>query len=140
MSAVDLINEETKLIRHRLMARRLPSDPGMIERANDRLRSMSDKYGDASFVKDWERILSLPQEEIRQRMVARDQESYRLRISSPFSTISGIQFGDEAMRRRIWKIAKRLVDLRLSKPDGWNKWLDLHKFERRMISIASDER
>lgn len=140
MSEVDLINEETKLIKHRLMARKLLSDPGMIDRARTRLQFQESKFGETDFIQEWKTILELDLGEIRQRMVARDQDSYRLRISSPFNTISGLPFADETLRRRIWRSAKRLVKLRLSKPDGWNKWLDLRKFEHSRSSQFREKR
>ena len=109
MTTTDVVDDEVKLIRHRLIARRLAVDPEMIDRARQRFEGMAAEYGEADFVVEWRTILDAGLLKVRRRLVARDEDAYRLRLSSPFSTVSGLPLSDEALRRRIWRIGQRLV-------------------------------
>jgi hypothetical protein len=60
-------------------------------------------------VQDWNELLDLPVPEIRHRLISRHEDIARLRLSSPFVLAKGIDFEDEALRRRVWRAAKRIA-------------------------------
>jgi hypothetical protein len=66
-------------------------------------------FPDRSFVADWEELLRLPTWELRALLTSRNQDMKRLRLSSPFVTAEGVDFGDQTLRRRIRRAAKRIV-------------------------------
>lgn len=105
----ETVNDTAKLIMHRLIARRLLHDPSLIAKARQSLAKMMNKFPDRSFVRDWEVILSRSPQEIATVLRDRGDEARRLRLSSPFVIAEGIDFTDEALRRRIWKAAKRIA-------------------------------
>jgi hypothetical protein len=100
------VNDTAKLMMHRLIARELRRDPSLVERARDFLNRSAEHY---SFVHEWNQILERPVSEIRSLLTNRDETMTRLRLSSPFVVAGGIDFGDEALRHRIWKAAKRTM-------------------------------
>jgi hypothetical protein len=105
----ELVNDTAKLMIHRLIARAIGRDPSLIDRAKTSLdRSSLERYEGYSFVSEWSDLLRLPPLKIRRRLTSRDEEMTRLRLSSPFVTAEGIDFSDVALRRRIWRAAKRL--------------------------------
>ncbi|HWV51734.1 hypothetical protein [Pseudorhodoplanes sp.] len=103
------MNDTAKLMMHRLIARRLSHDPSLIERAKVSLGRSADRFGNYTFVHDWNELLELPVSEIRHRLTCRDEKMTRLRLSSPFVLAEGVDFEDEALRRRIWRAAKRIA-------------------------------
>jgi hypothetical protein len=105
----ETVNDEAKLIIHRWIARRLGSDAGMVDRARVRLAEIERESGQIDYVDMWKDILSKDPLTIRRHLVARDETSCWLRISSPFSTVSGLPLNDVPLRRRIWRDARRLV-------------------------------
>jgi hypothetical protein len=60
-------------------------------------------------VRDWEAVLQRPENEIASVLTGRDEEARRLRLSSPFVLAGGIDFKNEALRRRIGRAAKRIA-------------------------------
>jgi hypothetical protein len=60
-------------------------------------------------VQDWNELLDLPVPEIRHRLISRHEDMARLRLSSPFVLAKGIDFEDEALRRRVWRAANRIA-------------------------------
>ena len=60
-------------------------------------------------MQDWNELLDLPVPEIRHRLISRHEDMARLRLSSPFVLAKGIDFEDEALRRRVWRAAKRIA-------------------------------
>ncbi len=54
-------------------------------------------------------LLDLPPSEIRHLLASRSERMTRLRLSSPFILAEGIDFSDTALRRRIWRAAKRVA-------------------------------
>lgn len=110
------VNDTAKLMMHRLIARRLSHDHSLIERAKVSLGRSADHFGNYTFIHDWSELLNLPISEIRYRLTCRDEKMTRLRLSSPFVLAEGIDFEDEALRRRIWRAAKRIAVR--SKEDG----------------------
>jgi hypothetical protein len=105
----ETINDTAKLIMHRLIARQLVRNPSLVERAKAQLEKMALRFPDRSFVRDWESVLQRPVNEIAAILIGRDQEAKRLRLSSPFVLADGVDFKNEALRRRIGRSAKRIA-------------------------------
>jgi len=105
----EYVNDTAKLMIHRLIARAIGRDPSLVERAKVSLDRSSQRHDGYSFVCEWSDLLGLPPSKIRRRLTSRDEEMTRLRLSSPFVLAEGIDFGDTALRRRIWKAAKRVA-------------------------------
>jgi hypothetical protein len=105
----ETVNDTAKLIMHRLIARSLARDPMLVDRAKVSLAKISLHFPDRSFVTDWDELLRRPTRELRTLLTSRDQNMKRLRLSSPFVTAEGVDFSDQALRRRIWRAAKRIV-------------------------------
>jgi hypothetical protein len=105
----ETLNDTAKLIMHRLIARTLVRDPSLAGRARASLDRMADRFPDQTFVAEWDAILRRPVDEIVAVLVGRGQEARRLRLSSPFVLAEGIDFTQEALRRRIGQSAKRLA-------------------------------
>jgi len=113
----EIVNDTAKLIMHRLIARLLVRDPLLVDRAKVSLTKILVHFPDRSFVAEWEELLRLPTWELRALLTSRNQHMKRLRLSSPFVTAEGVDFGDQALRRRIRRAAKRIV-VRASRPAG----------------------
>jgi len=111
----EIVNDTAKLIMHRLIARLLARHPYLVDQARVSLAEVSSRFPDRAFVGDWEELLRLPTAELRALLTSRDQGMKRLRLSSPFVTAEGVDFGDQALRRRIRRAAKRIV-ARASRP------------------------
>lgn len=131
MTKVDLINEEFKLVAHRIIARLIKLDPSLLEKARKKISTMEENHGEVDFILEWKEILSRESIfDIQKELTSRDDDNYRLRISSPFNTMSFPPFNSEAYRRRIWKAAKRLVEDRLNRLEG-DKLCHDHQFGPR---------
>jgi hypothetical protein len=91
--------DRTSLALHREVARRIAADPGIVQRARERLArltSMHPYYREA-----WERALSAPIEELC-ALLGEDSERARdMRQASPFAGAL-----DPATRLRIWREAR----------------------------------
>ena len=98
----EAVNDRAKLAMHRLIARALSRDPGLVDRA---MLVNETKVGD--FVGEWREILALDVSEIRRLITERSERMTRLRLSSPFTTL--VDLTDERLRRRIWRSAKRAL-------------------------------
>jgi hypothetical protein len=105
----EIINDTAKLIMHRMIARSLARDPSLVERARASLEAMAPRFPDRPFMREWSEMLRLPVAELRVRLVSRDQDMKRLRLSSPFVTAEGADFEEEALRRRIRRVARRVA-------------------------------
>jgi hypothetical protein len=103
------VNDTAKLIMHRLVARAISRDPSLVEKAKVSLERSSQHFEGYSFVREWSELLGHPLSEIRRLLVSRSERMTRLRLSSPFILAEGIDFGDTALRRRIWRAAKRVA-------------------------------
>jgi hypothetical protein len=114
----ETVNDTAKLIMHRLIARLLAREPMLIDRAKVSLAKISLHFPDRTFVADWDEVLRLPTQELRALLISRDQNMKRLRLSSPFVTAEGVDFGDQTLRRRIWRAAKRIVARASRREDG----------------------
>lgn len=102
----EAVNDRAKLLAHRLVARRLSSDPGIVERARQILSDQRAQGRDYAFIGEWERLLDLGPERLRRLITERSETMTRLRISSPLGLASGLFIEDEALRRRIRRKAK----------------------------------
>ena len=119
----EIVNDTAKLIMHRLIARALVRDPLLVDRAKVSLTGISARFPDRSFVAEWEELLRLPTCELRARLISRDQDMKRLRLSSPFVTAEGVDFGDQTLRRRISRAAKRIASRASRHGDGHSRGL-----------------
>lgn len=104
-------NDRAKLIMHRLVARELASDPDLLNRARDYHRARSVQMPGRDFNHDWEELLAIPVPDLRRRLTCRSEEMVRLRLSSPFTAVSSLGLDDIPLRRRIWRMARRMMEL-----------------------------
>jgi len=104
------VNDTAKLMMHRLISRELGRNPSLVDRARDALGQGYEHGRPPSFVRDWIELLKLPVPVIRHRLSSRDEDMTRLRLSSPFVLADGVDFEEEALRRRIWRAAKRIAN------------------------------
>jgi hypothetical protein len=104
------VNDTAKLMMHRLISRELSRNPSLIDRARDTLGRSPEHDRPPPFVLDWIELLKLPVPEIRHRLTSRDEDMTRLRLSSPFVLADGIDFEEHALRRRIWRAARRIAN------------------------------
>jgi hypothetical protein len=81
----------------------------LVEKAKISLDRSSQHFEGYSFVREWSELLDLPPSEIRHLLASRSERMTRLRLSSPFILAEGIDFSDTALRRRIWRTAKRVA-------------------------------
>jgi len=105
----EVVNDTAKLIMHRLVARELARDPSVLDRAKDQLTRMAERYPEQPWVGEWAEILRGPSAQIAAVLTSRDERAVRLRLSSPFTLGGPVDFKDEAMRRRIWRAARRVA-------------------------------
>ena len=103
------VNDTAKLMIHRLIARAISRDPSLVEKAKVSLDRSSQHFEGYSFVREWSELLDHPPSELRRLLVSRSERMTRLRLSSPFVLAEGIDFGNTALRRRIWRAAKRVA-------------------------------
>jgi hypothetical protein len=103
------INDTAKLMMHRLIARLLARDPLLIDRARASLARMSARFPDRTFITEWEELLRLPSPELRRLLISRNEDMRCLHLSSPFVVAEGVDFGDQNLRRRIRRAAKRIA-------------------------------
>ncbi len=97
-------DDRFKLLMHRMIARRL--DASAIAAARARVDALDDGR---ECRQEWRVLLSLPAHQLRRRLTERSEEMTRLRLSSPFPAVC--DFTDEALRRRMWRLAKKQQDL-----------------------------
>ena len=105
----EYVNDTAKLMMHRLIAREIGRDPSLVEKAKVSLNRNSQHYEGYSFVREWYDLLDSPPSTVRRLLTRRDEKMTRLRLSSPFVLTEGIDFGDDTLRRRIWKAARRVA-------------------------------
>ena len=98
----ETVNDRAKLILHRLVARRLRSNPSLLDDARVRLQSLEGPAPD--YVTQWAQVLERPAPEVAKLIGSRSDRMNHLRVSSPFRLPEG--FDDETWRRRVWKKAK----------------------------------
>jgi hypothetical protein len=98
----ELVNDRAKLIMHRLIARRLKSEPGALTRVRARLDEVGDNP--PAYVDEWREILKGDVDAVRRRLIERSPEMTRLRLSSPFLGV--LPLSDPELRRRIHRQAR----------------------------------
>lgn len=100
------INDRTKLLTHRILARQITLDPDLIPRARQVIAEWRSRGHRYSFLDDWDRLLNLAPAQLRRLITQRSEPMTRLRISSPLGFASGLFTDDEPLRRRIRRKAK----------------------------------
>jgi hypothetical protein len=104
-----VVGDLAKLIMHRLVARRMQRDSSLVGRAKQVQARMAEQYGGWPFVAEWNELLAMPPPALRAKLVSRDREMVRLRNSSPFYLLGGIDLGDYDHRIRIARAARRVA-------------------------------
>lgn len=104
------------LIMHRLVCRALRRRRELVDIAVFEFDRREALVGHTGSHDEWRRILRTSSvEAICGFLTSRSEEAYRLRIDSPFTTMSrhdaGLDFTDEAFRRRMVAISRRLARL-----------------------------
>lgn len=89
-----VVGDTTKLMAHRLIARKLRCDPTLVERAKIAHARQADQFAGWSFVREWQDLLALLPRELASRLISRDREMVRLRNTSPCFLAENIGFGD----------------------------------------------
>jgi hypothetical protein len=111
----ETVNDAAKLIMHRLIARKLGHDPSLVERAKEAQSKIAARFTDRPFVAEWDELLALPMANLRRKLVSRDSDMVRLRISSPFVLAADVDFTDYDFRLRIRRAARRLAERGLAR-------------------------
>jgi hypothetical protein len=106
----EVVNDAAKLMMHRLIARKLGRDPSLVERARIAQAKIAERFADRPFVREWDQLLNLPAVELRAKLVSRNSDMVRLRISSPFVLAEGVDFTDYDLRLRIRRAARRVAE------------------------------
>jgi hypothetical protein len=104
-----IVGDTAKLMMHRLIVRWLRRDPSLVERAKVAHARQADQFAGWSFVREWEELLALPQDELISKLISRDREMIKLRNSSPFYLAEGVHFGDYDTKVRLRRAARRIV-------------------------------
>ncbi len=105
----ETVNDTAKLMMHRLVSREIIRDPSVVENAKASHAQTARRYAGRTFVREWDDLLKLPLIKLRAKLVSRDAEMVRLRLSSPFLVGAGIDFTDYPFRLRIRRAAKRVA-------------------------------
>lgn len=100
------VNDRAKLLYHRLVARRLRRDPELLASVRDILRKPPFTAA-SQWADDWRRLLNAPLPEILRVLRERSSEAALLRVNSPFPFVNELKIENEALRRRLWKTARR---------------------------------
>jgi len=106
----EAVNDAAKLMMHRLIARKIGRDPSLVEQAKISQAKIAKRFADRPFVREWDELLTLPAAELRAKLVSRDSDMVRLRISSPFVLAEGVDFTDYHLRLRIRRAARRVAE------------------------------
>jgi hypothetical protein len=106
----EAVNDAAKLMMHRLIARKLGRDPSVVEQAKISQARIAERFVGRPFVREWDELLTLPVAELRAKLVSRDSDMVRLRISSPFVLAAGVDFTDYNVRLRIRQAARRVAE------------------------------
>jgi hypothetical protein len=111
----ETVNDTAKLMMHRLISREIGRDPTLVERARLSHARAAQRYVGRPFVRDWDDLLQLPSTKLRARLVSRDSDMVRLRLSSPFLLVAEIDFTNYNFRLRIRRAARRVVQRGLTR-------------------------
>ena len=81
-----VLAEERSLALHRAIAEKLRSEPSILERARERVRSWAERGGAHTYYVDaWADVLSRPIDEIEAFLVDGSEHARALRQTSPFA-------------------------------------------------------
>ena len=92
-------NNRFKLAHHRLVARALTDNPGLLDEAREVVRRWKRESPRATYVEAWDSLLSRSIEDVRREIVRRTPEAERLRVSSPFALTPTRVVSGEAVAR-----------------------------------------
>jgi hypothetical protein len=101
----EAINDRAKLIIHRLIARRLGHALAPVTYAKDWMARQRSEGRINRDTETWEEMLGWPIDQLRQRIVQRDECMNQLRSTSPVWGMPELANTD--YRRRIWRKAKQ---------------------------------
>jgi hypothetical protein len=101
----EAVNDRVKLLFHRLIARRLASDPDALDLAHAELDRQRLRRPGAVWIEEWATLLAQGADRVRAEIVRRDERMTRLRLSSPL--VFMIDVKDEDLRRRIWRRSRQ---------------------------------
>jgi len=106
----ETVNDLAKRLMGRMIARKLASDPGMVDSAKAHFGSLDAREDDLPPIREWKRVLRLGPDEARRALTARGEMADWMRLMSPFSFVHGVEaLADIPTRRRIWRAAKRVA-------------------------------
>ena len=105
----ETVNDTAKLMMHRLVSREIIRDPSVVEHAKASHAQTARRHAGRTFVREWDDLLKLPLIKLRAKLISRDAEMVRLRLSSPFLAGAGIDFTDYDFRIRVRRAAKRVA-------------------------------
>jgi hypothetical protein len=101
------INDRAKLLYHRLVARRLRHDPGLVARVREVVDRPPFATAASFWADDWRRLLNTSLAHLLRVLIERSPDAVRLRVNSPFPFVSELKIEKEELRRRLWKVARR---------------------------------
>jgi hypothetical protein len=111
----ETVNDTAKLMMHRLISREIGCDPSLVERAKVSHARTVRLYARRPFVREWDDLLELPPTRLRAKLISRESDMVRLRLSSPFFPVAGMDFTDYDFRLRIRRAARRVAQRRLTR-------------------------
>lgn len=111
----EAINDRTKLLYHRLVARRLKREPELVAEALLALDRRAEQFGHGHDTVEWRALLQCPINEIRAVISSRSRAAARFRISSPFYFVESLSISDLKARRRLREVANRAFRLPLER-------------------------
>jgi len=114
----EAVNDRVKLLFHRLIARRLKEDPSLIDEARKDLDRQRARFGERTYIAEWEELLDRGVDAVRREIVRRDERMTRLRISSPLGV--AIDVRDVDLRRRIWRSSRNALTRRMTQERSVN--------------------
>lgn len=98
----EAVNDRAKLILHRLIARMLRHDSGLLEEARARAAAAPEPLPDHA--QDWQALLRQNPQDVARAIISRSEHMTRLRTASPFRLPQGYELPD--WRRRVWRKAR----------------------------------
>jgi hypothetical protein len=98
----EVVNDRFKRAHHRLVARALAHDPGLLEEARARVAPRPRSTPEPTWTTAWRDLLSRPLDEVRREITRPTERMTELRISSPFA-LTPTKVMSEDQRLRLWK-------------------------------------
>lgn len=112
----EALNARGKLLFHRLAAARLARQPELLNEVRGIVAGWRDAGFVESYVFEWGELLRGSVPDIRRNLTSRSDLMYRLRNSSPFAVAPSFVIRDDALRRKLWLIARSRA------PEPWEIW------------------